>query len=55
VGLDCLCSMVTMATKLFIVVDSVKFSLIELNGVKVSSLKLISAKLDSSSSNKLLM
>jgi hypothetical protein len=35
VGLYCLCSMVTMATKLFTAVNSVKLSNIELNEVKV--------------------
>jgi hypothetical protein len=54
VGLDCLCSMVTMATKLFIAVNSVKLGYIELNEVKVSSLKLSSIQLSSSTSeNKL--
>jgi hypothetical protein len=48
VGLDCLCSMVTMETKLFTAVNSDKLSYIELTEIKVSSLKLISIKLVSS-------
>jgi hypothetical protein len=35
VGLDCLFSMVTMVTKLFTAVNSVKLSYIELNEVKI--------------------
>jgi hypothetical protein len=35
-----LCPMVTMATKLYIAVNSVKLSQIELNEVKLSSIKL---------------
>jgi hypothetical protein len=44
--------MVTMATKLFTVVNMVKLSYIELNEVKVNSLKLMSIKLGSSTSNE---
>jgi hypothetical protein len=44
--------MVTMATKLFTAVISVKLGYIELNGVKVSSHKLSSIKLGSSTSGK---
>jgi hypothetical protein len=51
-GLDCLCSMVTMTTKLFTTVNSVKLSSIELNEVKVSSLILSYIKLGSSILNK---
>jgi hypothetical protein len=47
--------MVTMATKSFTAVNSVKLSYNELNAVEVSSFKLISIKLGSSTSNKLLM
>jgi hypothetical protein len=47
--------MVATATKLFTVVNLVKLSGIGLNEVKVSSLKLSSTKLVSSTSNKLLM
>jgi hypothetical protein len=45
--------MVTMATKLFTAVNSVKLSYIELNEVKVSSLILSSIKSNASTSNKL--
>jgi hypothetical protein len=51
-GLDCLSSTVTVATKLFSAVNLVKLTEIELNAVKVSSLKLSSIKLGSSTSNK---
>jgi hypothetical protein len=44
---DCLFSIVTMATKLFIAVISFKLSFIELSYVKVSSHKLSSIKLGS--------
>jgi hypothetical protein len=44
--------MVTMATKLFTAVNSVKLSYIELKEVKVSSLILSSIKLGSGNSNK---
>jgi hypothetical protein len=44
--------MVTMATKFFTAVNSIKLSLIEFGEVKVSSLKLSSVKLSSSTSNK---
>jgi hypothetical protein len=52
VGLDSLCTLVTMASKLFTAVHSVKLSQTELNEVKVNSLKLSSIKLGSSTSNK---
>jgi hypothetical protein len=44
--------MVTMATKLFTAVNSVKLSQVALHEVKVSSPKLSSIKLGSSTSNK---
>jgi hypothetical protein len=47
--------MITMETKLFTAVHSVKLIQIELNAVKVSSLKLISIKLGPSTSKKLLV
>jgi hypothetical protein len=47
--------MVTMATGLFIVVNSEKLIYIELNEVKLSSLKVGSIKLGSNTSNKRLM
>jgi len=47
--------MVTMTTKLFTAVNSVKLSQIELNDINVSTLKLSSIKLGSSTPNKLLM
>jgi hypothetical protein len=50
--LDCLCSMVTITTKLFTAVNLVKLIQSELNEVKISSLKLSSIKLGSSTSNK---
>jgi hypothetical protein len=52
VGLDCLCSMLTMAIKLYTAVNSVKLSSIELNEVNVISFRLSYIKLGSSTSNK---
>jgi hypothetical protein len=48
----CLCSMVTIATKVFTAVNSVKLSYIEFNEVTVSSLKLSFIKLGSNTANK---
>jgi hypothetical protein len=50
-----LCSTVTMATRFFSAVNSSKLSYIELNCVKVGSLKFVSMILGSGTLNKLLV